>query len=43
MEIIQRRSSDENFIIEVLTIDPYLWNPELNCSKFTGVFTTPRL
>jgi hypothetical protein len=39
IKIIQRRSSGANFIMEVLTTEPYLYNPELNRSKFINMFT----
>jgi hypothetical protein len=40
---IQRRSSSANFVMEVLTTEIYLSNPESNCSKFVGIFTRPCL
>jgi hypothetical protein len=37
MTIIDKRSSGANFIVEVLTIEPNLCNPESNRSKFINM------
>jgi hypothetical protein len=38
IKIIQSRSSSANFVMEVLTTEPYLSNPESNYSKFVDMF-----
>jgi hypothetical protein len=43
IKVIQRRSSTVNLIMEVLTTEGYLWNPELNSPKVIGIFTKPYL
>jgi hypothetical protein len=35
---MQRRSSRANFVMEILTAELYLSNPESNSSKFVGIF-----
>jgi hypothetical protein len=40
INVIERKSSGANFIMEVLMTEPYLCNPELNCSKCITMFST---
>jgi hypothetical protein len=39
VKTIKRRSSGANFIMQILTTEPYFCNPELNRSKLISMFT----